>query len=993
MIQRNTIVQTFDLAVGQYAEITVGFVSDEPLTGKVLKFNPGLYTTSGEPQGIAFQILYPLVTGRYEMARISCKNYRAFVRVISAHRFIIEYHFLVTHDINGWLPDAPLVLANAFNSDRLSTEVGFYVKCQNDSAIAGVPVEIQGMCAAEVKFDTTEFIPGVDLHVKASISGRPVSNNAYVGIIKDNLINQNDNIVPGLLLSYSQIGNGHSAAYSLPDILKVGSRGFQTVNKVAEAQIVIDGSYLVPNGAYRVYVVFYSGGSWYSCISEPIVTATTRVPIVPLVASTVSSLGSTVNAACATGLSNLKPATLVSQIDLTDYNNQLSSLGYTDTFVDYFVSAKAFIAQSANATTGIAVPLASVPATGTFTVSNFTTSKTQAFVIIQIKMMIDGVEDMINIIFDLKYNAHKIPFYYKVYDDDGNQVDEMCDGVDHIGNKVFTCDLYQSIDGGTYVPNDIITNLDIDLAKVPFDSKVCFKAVCPGVVNTPGACGCPDCPPLVATCKITHYQNGQKSFEVIDPPNVDIDFTQFMWGGGSVSSNILGGPVWTDELDPPNGAYYYLVEIDKLTITIGTCEYGTQAHIGLQLLGYEPPYGHGSGVDYIEEITIPLDSYNDCDCPPVLVCDNYAAYALSCDKDLHEVTISLHKSMSSTPDVEEDMCSLDGGLTYIPTPATITGETNIFLRYMATFDDGCPPIHIEQVVHCKKNLQVLDDRELDLSTDSDDLLIITLTDNFGNTAIEDMLYVSLDGGESWTEFDLLDTGYIPIQLFGGENVMAYTNTVFDETVEDVMAQSSLKQPITLANCPGYSAYGLTVSYDDQTGEFTAVKSGNEGALDVNELLWTLNSGDPMQFGGIPYTGAFIGEGHFIAAWKIKLPNCAPKVIYASAYGKGCVKICNFDEMPMPQVTLIDCCEDCPGMSLSITCVSRTLTLSGAPGGATISWTGPDGFSDTGNPVTFPKGTSSGTFTAEVTDGDCTYFATYNYTKPNAGQPTGDPILI
>lgn len=994
MIQRNTVIQTFELAVGEFAQLPVGFVSDTPLAGKVIKFNPGIYTTGSEPSGIAFQILYPMVAGKYEMTRISCKNYKAYIEVISTHRFIIEYHFFVTRDLGDWLPDAPFALANAFNTDAISAEVGFYVKCQNESVIAGVPVEIQGQCGVEVAYDKNEFVPGVDLHIKASISGRTVSNNAYVGIIKDNLINQNDLIVPGLLLSYSKIDNSHSAVSSLPDILKAGSKGFQMVSGVAQADIVIDGSYLVHNGAYRVYVVFFSAGIWHSCISEPIVQKTTRVPIVPDVASTVSSMGSTVTSACVTGLSNLKPATLVAQIDISDYNSQLSSLGYTDTFSDYYVSAKAFIAQSANAMSGINLTLTSNPATGTFTVSNFTTTKAQVFVIIQMKLLIDGVEDIINVIFDLKYNPIKIPFYYKVYDEDGNQVEEMCDGVDHVGNKIFTCDLYQSIDGGTYVDNDIITNLDIDLAKIPFDARVCFKAVCAGVVATPGDCDCPDCPPLVAVAQITHYQNGQKKFEVISPDNVDVEHTFFMWGGGThTPAPILNGPIWTDVLEPPQNTDYYQFEISKLTKTIGTCEYGTGSYLGLVVQGYEPLPGHGSGIDYIEEIQIPLDSLNDCECPPVLVCDNYAAYAITCDKDTQEVTIGLHKSFSSSPEMEENKCSIDGGRTYIDTPASITGEANIFLRYTATFDDGCPPVNIEQVVQCKKNLEVLDDREIDLTIDGDDLLQITLTDNFGNTAIEDMLYVSLDGGETWLEFDLLDGGYVPIQLFGGESIMAYSNTVFLEKVEDVKAQKTLKGSIMLANCPGYSAYGLTVNYDSSTGTFTATKSGNEGDLIHNELLWTLNSGDPFQMGGIPYTGPLTAEGIFIAAWKIQLANCAPKIIYAVDYGRGCIKICNFDEIPMPQVTLIDCCEECPGMSLSITCVNRTLTLAGAPGGATITWSGPDGFIDTGNPVTFPANTSSGTFTAEVTDGACTYFATYNYTKPNAGVPVGDPIPV
>ncbi len=99
-----------------------------------------------------------------------------------------------------------------------------------------------------------------------------------------------------------------------------------------------------------------------------------------------------------------------------------------------------------------------------------------------------------------------------------------------------------------------------------------------------------------------------------------------------------------------------------------------------------------------------------------------------------------------------------------------------------------------------------------------------------------------------------------------------------------------------------------------------------------------------------------------------------------------IEVINWDEMPMPQTTLIACCDDCPSLSLSIACVNRTLTISGLPQGATIDWIGPNGFTGSGNSVSFTQATPSGLFTANIDVNGCPYVATYSYTKPNAGTP-------
>lgn len=983
MIHRNTVTQNYQLTVGEYAEVSVGFVSDEVLTDKVVKFNPGLYTVDGAPKGTAFQLKYPAAPGRYLMQKVSCKNYRAYIDIISPYRFNIEYHFIASKNISGWLPDAPFALHNALDTNSFSADLGFYIKVHDEAVVANVPVDIRGFCDVNTIFLSDDFIPGQDLAIDILIPNVSVSNNCFMALVKDNIINQVSDIIPGLIMSYATVGVGSIAYLDIPNLFRTSSQGFANSPDGAKAKAVINGNYLLANGVYRLYVVYHTGGAWHSCISEPIRQKTNRLPIVPLVDYEVSDkFSNTATTSCCTGLTNFRKYDLKATLDLADYVLKLTNAGYAGIFTDFYKGSKAFIGLSANAKSGIPINLTANPATGVFSIADFQTNKKQAFVIIQITMLIAGVEDVISIVYDLSFNAAQLPYDYKVYDSIG-LVSELCDGEDYIGNKLWDCDLYQSIDGSVFSDNTIINGLDIDMSKLPFDSHVCFKAVCDLGIGDPSQsdCDCDGCDDFAVKLEL-----------LSDNVGIYIDITPY---AGTIQSAFVMANLYNPNGSPVNGSLPYsneyigsnqsfeLLQI-RVTLTNG-CKYLWN---GLYSIN------QSNGDIIIEDLILgKVSESEDCDCPDPLVCDNYAAFEVDCDPLTQEVTTNLVNNSTSPIDTEEDICSLDGGLTFISRPATISGKSNVYLKYTATFTDGCPPLSIEQVVECGKKLELLDERTLELSVNGDGELEIDIDTTFGNPELEDILYVSLDGGETWQEFDLLGDGYTPIKLTGTEDIIAYTNTSFDAITEDVIAQGRLKAPIFLENCEGYDSYGLTATYDDETGTFEVTKTGDENDLIVNDLLWTLNSGDPLTGGGIPYFGAFVGEGLYIAAWRIQLKNCTPKTIYTAIYGKRCVEICNLSDIPMPQTTLISCCDGCPQMSLAISCIDRTLTITGVPGGVTVNWTGPNGFTGTGLSVSFPKETPSGQFVATFSYEDCSYQATYNYTKPNAGAPVPDPIIV
>jgi hypothetical protein len=349
------------------------------------------------------------------------------------------------------------------------------------------------------------------------------------------------------------------------------------------------------------------------------------------------------------------------------------------------------------------------------------------------------------------------------------------------------------------------------------------------------------------------------------------------------------------------------------------------------------------------------------------------------------------------------MCSTDGGLTFIPCPVVIMGEENIFVTYDVTFTDGCPPIHIEQSIHCVKSKPCENNRLISIANTAN-TLVVTLTDTFESGILSDKLYVSIDNGATFVEFSPPST-YVPITLVGNEKIVVYTNTIFDDGCSDLTVTKKLDLVNnTGQGCIGYGGYGLTVSYDENTGLYTVTKTGSESTLVINDLLWAIGGANPFDANnsGVPYANPVQGEGLFIARWKIKLPSCPEIILDAMAFGQPCVKFCDDINLVIPpvqvlfpqtpiEVCLVSCCD---GVVLTIECVDMVLTVTGAPAGSTITWTGPNGFTATGasTPIT-DEGTYIVTVVDNTANPPCTSTAVYNFVMPDAGEPIANPVLV
>ena len=967
---------TIQAAIGQYITIKQGFTSDVMLTGDVLKLHPQLYAGGTTPINTDYQIVYPPAAGVYDFTNISANNYKAKLKVINATTFEIQYSFFVVK------PNA--TNGTAFNTGSFNDEIGLYLKHDSNTIVGITPINVTGFCEDEIEFVESGFIPGEDLQLQINANGT-TNNNFFVGLIKEDAIS-NGPIVPNLVTNYAKISGGVSAVDDLPLNCFSDGYGFQEQGGQSNAGITILGSCLQANSSYKVYVVYFQDGVWKSCISGSILQAATNAPIIPT--GTFVSMDEFGNEGeqCIKGLSTDIGIDLCFELDIADFDTQLTTAGLGGTWSDYFVSAKAFSSSSASAVSGKSLIIQG--AAPTFCVYGFKPTTTgQTFVIIQLRFDYPTHTDFVNVPFDLTYNAIEIPLTVTV----NGGVGEICDGETYTIDQTIDadCEIYQSINGSTWVPNSIITGQNVNVGAIPTYGVACFKVVCSDGADGPIDPEC-DC--------ITTYP----------PSPTFLGYDKYFWvrectdcnGNGSLNDRVVRTQY--DLIIGNNNE-------DSTAVSVFGCLY--VAYNVATLAEYNSNAGDLFSIDvnssYMQfgcTLKQPTVDCSDCPDPDPNECKNYASINFDCNEETGEITISVNENFESPTQSTELLCSTDGGLSFIPCPTSIVGEQTVFLTYDASFTDGCAPIHLEQTIQCVPAVPCQNSRTIEL-VNTGNTLVITLTDTFDSGVLTDKLYVSLDNGANYTQYNPASS-YTPISLAGDEKIVVYTDTIFDDGCNDLTVTKKLDLENGTTNppgeCAGYIGYSLTSAYDENTGQFTVTKTGNETNLVVNQILWTIGGANPFDENksGIPYYGAVTGEGIFISRWKIKLPNCPELILDTMSWGKKC---CETDvpeivvNVEAPQVTVnVDACcdeEPCPDLTLTITCVNKTLTLTGAPVGSTITWTGPNGFTATGNNVMFPSNTPSGVFTATVVDGTCTDTATYNYTKPNAGTPNSNPILV
>ena len=341
--EAHSIGEVLQTPLGKYESIKVSFVSDTMLTGKVLKFNPGIYTgTLPVNLNDAFKILYPAVAGNYDFVKVNCKNHKAFITVTDAFNFTIEYRFFVSKNYNGYFPDIAYNNASVFEGTSFTGKLGFAINVDNNYFVASRDIEINQFCSDEMDFDDDGFIPGQDLEVLIETNST-VSNNFYVGLMKLDSISNSADIIPGIVQNYVKIDSLVNQVADLPFSCFKSGYGFIQTGQKSRASVTIDGACLHEGSTYQLFAVFYQNGQWKSCISGEINQTSEKPGIEPLVTVAFTDEFDNVSTkACNKGLAKGTKSSLCVTIDVSDYDAKLIIAGYTGTFTDYLESVKAF---------------------------------------------------------------------------------------------------------------------------------------------------------------------------------------------------------------------------------------------------------------------------------------------------------------------------------------------------------------------------------------------------------------------------------------------------------------------------------------------------------------------------------------------------------------------------------------------------------------------------------------------------------------------------
>lgn len=960
-------------APGQAVQRVMRFTSTTSLANRTLEIDVAMYTDfSSSGFSSAFSIWYPISAGTYDFDQK--RNWKMQIIVEDSKNFLLVFTFFVTKPYNLSQSNSALRPGDAFfvRSD-IDSSIRFILKSIDLSNPRGVattgsyylPVNISSTCKKSIQFEYEDvneeiidgYVPGEDLSINLKIP-ESVGNNYEVGFYREDAVGDTQDLQAALGLNYAVVNSAVNDIYDLPTDVFKSARSFKTISGESFATVTIDGAFIKKNATYRLYVVFKVAGTNYMCISDPIIEKIKKKLVAPTITNTISDGTSTSNYPCASGLMPDESVSVIVTADKASYNSALASAGISGDYDSRFLYRRAYKAKFENATIGVTLPLASV-ANNVVSV-NFLPNSGDAvqFIIAEFAFQMDGYVDHIYKVIRIEYN-NTIVTEAPVMTFAGNPAKYICidqDGAYTITNLGTTgCINKVSINKGPYELNPVLSGNVIDSTLLELGDEVCILSRCNGTpVNTaPASSGDPD-------------QCQKLKFNLVASNNCLEDYKIYYTTGTSTiyTLNVPAGGSANVEHDEPITVLFTDAE--------GDCS---------------PIYNIESGIEFF-------------DCPEVEVFDkdNWASINWSVDTSTGTATISKTNAFSSAVDTEEYLASFDG-INFIPTPSTVTGEDKVYVVYRATFTDGSPPIQIEEVITITKDVECENYREIDLS-ESMGQLQITLTDSIGSTPRVDKLFVIINGGDP-IEFDLLGSGYTPINLEGGEKIEVYTYTVFEEACADMQIEKSIKidEIITSTACDSsYETYSLEVDYDTETNLFTVTKNGSLAALEVDDAKWTIDNGNPFDENntGVPYTNPVIGAGLFIVRWKLKLPNCPMRILDAFAYGTRTTSIklppIDINIPNTVQMCNVNCC-----VSAWIECDEGIATVMSGDSlaGFTIEWSGPGGWTYTGNPATLPD--VEGTYTAVVTgtnaNGACSTTVSYYHDMPEAGTPTDTIIIV
>ena len=1006
--------QTIQSTVGKYDTVKATFQANEMVSGKSIKVNIGLWLPSTQLYGISSNNAYYGTVPASGTSTLmfsntaNWKNYEVKINAIDAKTFEIEVKYLNTADSNGYIgivnqPNLSNVFEKSYGSGTsvydTGKNIGIYVDIENITAEAKIQSSNNYWCETAFSFNTLGFQAMQDMVVNFS-STDPISQSYYVGFYREDTINNYENVVDSLGLNYAFVNSGVMLVDMLPNTCITAATNIVSIGGVSQGSVTIDKACLEPNGTYRMYIVYKHLGEWHSCLSEPLKLQGAAIPVIePTIGYlTTDAFGNVYTDGCIKGLPAQGFITMCTIIDRAALDASITANGYSGDAEDYLQSVGVTIG-------GQSVPYvidkSLIQICANVNTDNFIGSNTVRF---EVVMNYGDHTDVYKIEMPLEVISNEIELDGEFLQD-GNEITEICEEDGDITlNFTPLGGVVDALLGqdGYYGNNGIISETDgsvvIDNGFLTNDSEYCVRIIKTDIEPGGGNCECPPCQTGIQAT-IIQYPACHSSGNT----NCPIDCEVFINGisTGDLTVKVDGG-TYTNVSHPGSGPSGELSTQFILTQNIVGGSVTNYYTISLTL-----PNGckySGSAIVFTnintsssQVITLfGTTQFEDCDCddvtPPV-VCGSNVGITYDCDEETQTITAS--SSGTATGSATDELKYSLTGTNYQTWGGSITGQSVVYLKRSITFSNGCQPIEVNETVFCSMTENC--DNELEIEyTLTPTLLTITETQTINSPIHNDSgLMVSIDGGVTFNEYTS------PITLVGGEEIVITHTIEFSDSCPPI---NIIKTDINDgAGTCDYEQFELFCEYNMATTLFSADFNGDEAGLTTNNKKYSIDGGNTYS----PYTGSVAGASMFLVVWEIEYPGCEKQTLIKACCKPsmlptdedGCLKVCIDGpiQVELPQqpieVCLVECCD---GFDPILECIDKILSVTNAPAGATFAWSGPGGFSATGNPIDL-TGQAEGTYYVSVTDTStsppCVSNGQYQFDMPNAGTPISDPIII
>ena len=788
-------------AQGQYVTATVRFQSDTPLTGKVLKMNPGLFTVNTETQNgsWAYTLAYPPSAGTYAMsftAPAAWKNGRADLEVIDAQNFRIRLYFFLTTQI-GYVGD-PVSPGLPFNGGQVyggTSTVSILLEINGATGYGAVPVS--ALDFGTVATIAVDYSDGIQVNVTAP---KGTGSEAFIGLYR----------VSDLAgVQYAELGFGITPVDNLPDTCFLSGTTFITSGDIAKAKFKIDPACLLDGVEYRAYVIYYSD-RWRSVRTGTLQPGQAKPVITGTVSYSITDGVSTYTTGCLTDVPPCKSYSATVKMDKASYETALAGAGFTGTIETRFKAVKLTVQESLGDTqTGSAYPVQVTSlADGIQATAAFQAPPGNNYLVFGFQFDFSGQLD--TVLVPVQFSAvDYVPLLGP---------EELClENPDPIRVPLPEAPgtIYGSMydNPGQFVPVSGVTidgdTLEIDPTTLPSGTGRCYE-LCSEVavpVDQPCVCLC-FCANLTLTIFLAN-PNGIYTYLAnlgfpINSTNLR-DFTLEVSGDNGDAQ--LNGTELRGTGTTLDGKVYI-----KGSFRIeGGCNYTIPTQSYQLDMGRNPNREQEDGI--VRELQL---CQADCDCeevpPPAPDCDNAIAISSSCATG--ELVFSFAEDFTSAVATDVIECSVDGG-AFGACAASYAAGQRVTARRTVTFSDDCPQITAIHNGYCEPVLNCLNSATLAIDK-TDTLLTLTLAGDYSSAPATETIYYSVNGGIAYQEYTA------PVTLTGNENIRAYAAVTFADGCPDVVTQ-------TLS--AGGVAAGSTeplVTYCNSAGDVTgfAVLSGS-----------------------------------------------------------------------------------------------------------------------------------------------------------------------